>query len=146
MISTKWSEARVSQVGGAYATKEQLAEEKGCFAEEAMETTGRNGHKPVAEHGLTVRSIVTASKEQISCDLVGEAVILDLKSGVYYGLDSVGAKIWTLIQQPIRVADIVAIIIGEYEVDTERCEKELLDLLAELRSRNLIDTQNETAT
>jgi hypothetical protein len=37
-------------------------------------------------------STVVAAKDQVSCDLVGEAVILDMKSGIYYGLNPVGAE------------------------------------------------------
>ena len=46
-------------------------------------------------------SIITASKEQVSSDLAGEVIILGLKSGSYFGLDGVGALIWSLIQKPI---------------------------------------------
>jgi hypothetical protein len=45
-------------------------------------------------------SIVVATKDQVSSDLGGEVAILDLKAGVYYGLDTVGARIWNLIQEP----------------------------------------------
>ena len=43
-------------------------------------------------------SIVVAAKAQVSCDLEGEAAILHRDSGVYYGLDPVGARIWRLVQ------------------------------------------------
>ena len=44
-------------------------------------------------------AIVKAAKEQVSCDLAGEAVILNLKSGQYFGLNEVGTRIWNLIQE-----------------------------------------------
>ena len=43
-------------------------------------------------------SVVVVTKDQVSADLSGEAAILNLKSGIYYGLDNVGARIWTLVQ------------------------------------------------
>ena len=43
---------------------------------------------------------MVATKDQVSCDLAGEAAILNIKSGVYYGLDPVGARIWNLMQEP----------------------------------------------
>ena len=41
---------------------------------------------------ISDRSIVVAAKDQVSCDLAGEAAILNMKNGVYYGLDPVGAE------------------------------------------------------
>ena len=53
---------------------------------------------------ISDRSVVVAAKDQVSCDLAGEAAILNIKSGVYYGLDPVGARIWSLVQEPRKVA------------------------------------------
>src|SRR2546427_11651852 len=55
---------------------------------------------------LSERSTVVAGKEQISCNLAEEAVVLGLKAGVYYGLNSVAARIWNLIQEPKTVCEI----------------------------------------
>src|SRR2546426_12791479 len=77
-------------------------------------------------------SIVVAIRDQVSADLAGEAAILNLKSGVYYGLNAVGARIWSLIQEPKSVEDIRDAILNEYDVDPERCESDLLQLLQQL--------------
>jgi len=87
-------------------------------------------------------SVVVAAKEQVSCDLCGEAVILDLKSGVYYGLDTVGAQIWNLIQEPQSVNEVLTTLLEEYEVELERCERDLLELLQELAAHDLIEVQD----
>ena len=50
--------------------------------------------------------VVVAAEDQISRDLDGEAVILNMKSGVYCGLNEVGARIWQLIQKPMSVTHI----------------------------------------
>src|SRR4051794_6584898 len=64
---------------------------------------------------LSTQSVVVASKDQISSDLNGEAVILDLKSGVYHGLDPIGAVIWKMIQQPRAITDVRDAILAEYD-------------------------------
>lgn len=87
---------------------------------------------------VSASSVVVASKEQIGCDLGGEEVILDLDSGIYYGLNEVGASIWKLIQEPKSVGEIKQAIMDEYEVQPERCETSILRLLNELAERNLI--------
>ncbi len=87
-------------------------------------------------------STVVAAKDQVSSDLGGEVAILDLKAGVYYGLDAVGARIWSLIQEPRTVNEIRNILLEEYEVEPERCERDLLVLLQRLATEGLIEVED----
>ena len=97
--------------------------------------------------GSTVsgRSTVVAAKDQVSCDLAGEAAILNLQAGVYYGLDAVGARVWHLLQEPRTVQDIRETLLMEYEVEADRCERDLLALLQELVAAGLIEVRDEPA-
>jgi hypothetical protein len=79
-----------------------------------------------------------ASTDQVSCDLAGEAAILNLKNSVYYGLDTVGARVWTLVQEPITVGAVRDAMVREYDVEPERCERDLIDLLQKLAAEGLI--------
>ena len=90
-------------------------------------------------------SLVTAGKDLLFCELSDGAVILDLKSGVYYGLDAVGTTIWGLIQEPKPMRAILAAVLEEYEVEAERCEQDLRELLREMNSLNLVEIRDETA-
>ncbi len=83
-------------------------------------------------------TVVCASESQVSSDLAGETVILNVSDGVYYGLDPVGTRIWTLVQEPRTVTDIHHQLLEEYDVTSERCMEDLLHLLAELREHELI--------
>ncbi len=78
--------------------------------------------------------------DQVSCDLGGEAAILNLQSGTYYGLDPVGATIWNLLQTPKTLAELRDAIRAEYDVDSTRCERDLQDLLDKLAAQHLIQT------
>ena len=55
---------------------------------------------------LSDRTTVVVAKDQVSCDLAGEAAILNLKNGVYYGLNTVGARVWNLVQEPKTFAEL----------------------------------------
>jgi hypothetical protein len=94
---------------------------------------------------ISNQSIVVAAKDQVSCDLAGEAAILNIKNGVYYGLDPVGARIWNLLQEPCAVADIQNTITGEYDVEPERCARDLVGLLEKLLAEGLIEVKNESS-
>lgn len=85
---------------------------------------------------------MVAAKNQVSCDLAGEAVILHLNSGTYYGLNAVGARIWSLVQAPMTVNDLRDALLQEYDVGPERCERELLTLLEELAAQGLIEVKH----
>ena len=91
---------------------------------------------------ISDRSVVVAARDQVSCDLAGEAAILNIKSGVYYGLDPVGARIWTLVQEPRKVAEIQTAITEEYDVEPERCARELTGLLEKLLEEGLIEVRD----
>jgi hypothetical protein len=94
---------------------------------------------------ITAAMTVVVSKDQVSCDLAGEAAILNLKNSVYYGLDPIGARIWNLIQTPNSVSAVRDVILQEYDVDAEDCERDLLQLLQKLATEGLIEIKSETA-
>ena len=89
-------------------------------------------------------AIVVAAEGQVSCDLAGEAAILDLKSGEYYGLNAVGARIWNLIQEPKAVSAVLSVIVAEYNVAPDRCERDLVALIEELAAKGLVEVKNGT--
>jgi hypothetical protein len=89
-------------------------------------------------------STVVAARDQVSCDLAGEAVILNLKSGIYYGLNPVGARVWSLIQEPKTIAAVLDTLLEEYDVEPDRCENDLFLLLNDLAGRDLLEIKTET--
>lgn len=70
-----------------------------------------------------------------------ELVLLDLDSGVYYGLDRVGARIWRLLAEHGEPRRALEALIAEYEVAPERAAADLVDLVAELEARGLVRTR-----
>ena len=90
-------------------------------------------------------SIVVATEDQISSDLGGESVILNMKTGVYHGLNEVGARVWDLIEKPKAVKDIKQVLLQEYEVEADICTNDLFSLLNSLKTAGLIKVTNETA-
>ena len=88
---------------------------------------------------IDLQSIITASQEQISCDLGEEAVILNLKSGEYFGLDPVGARIWSWLETPQAVVQLRDRLVEDYKVDSGQIERDLFALLAQLVDEGLIE-------
>jgi hypothetical protein len=94
---------------------------------------------------LSLSSIVVMAAEQVSCPLGEESAILNLKNSVYYGLDPVGARVWTLLQEPRSVGELRDTLLSEYEVESGRCEVDLLALLEKMRSEGLIEVRVASA-
>ncbi len=90
---------------------------------------------------LSFETVVVASTEQVSCPLGDEAAILNMKNSVYYGMNAVGSRIWTLLKQPCTVADVRDALIDEYEVDPVRCGGDVLRLLEQMRQEGLIEVR-----
>jgi Coenzyme PQQ synthesis protein D (PqqD) len=94
---------------------------------------------------LSARSIIVASPDQVSCPLGEESAILNLSNTVYYGLNPVGSRIWRLIQKPKSIGDLRDVLVDEYEVEPERCESDLLELLEKMRAEGLIEVSSSAA-
>lgn len=88
---------------------------------------------------LAPGTVVAAARDQVSADLEGEAVILNLADGVYYGLDGVGARIWELLREPRTVGSLVDAVTAEFEVDAHTASRDLAGLLADLAARGLVE-------
>lgn len=78
---------------------------------------------------------------QVMSRLVGEeTVILDLASGIYFGLDGVGKRIWEVLADGNTLGQIAAVIAEEYEVDDARAKADVVEFANELLSRGLLET------
>jgi hypothetical protein len=71
-------------------------------------------------------------------ELNGETVLLKLDSGVYFGLDPVGTRIWQLFSEHQVLSEIRQIIVQEYEVSMDRATADLLDLVTRLEMHGLV--------
>lgn len=94
---------------------------------------------------LAPNCLIKAANNQLSSEIAGEAVILDLKSGVYYGLNETGNKIWQWLQEPKQVQEVCNLLLQEYEVETDQCSCDLHNILQEMLAAGLIEVVDEKA-
>jgi hypothetical protein len=86
----------------------------------------------------TLGSRVAVNDDVLFQDLHGEGVLLNLKTGVYLGLDVVGARIWQLLENHSTLSDIRDALLAEYDVQEERCGEDLIALVAEMEKHGLV--------
>jgi len=66
-----------------------------------------------------------------------EAIVLNLESGVYFGLNDVGARIWTLLQDR-DLAAVIEVLVEEYDASVTDIEADVLTLVDELVHKGLV--------
>ena len=74
-------------------------------------------------------------------EIAGEAVLLDLEKGMYYGLNEVGVEIWKLVEEGRTPAETVDALTGEFEVDAETLMSDLVALLSDLVEAGLVQAR-----
>lgn len=87
---------------------------------------------------LTEDTPVVRADSAISTEIDGELVALDVTRGICYGLNRVGTRIWQLIETPRSAREIADILVPEFEVSTEVCTEQTLDLLRDLAAAELV--------
>ena len=87
---------------------------------------------------LTLADKVSPSPEVLFQEVGGEAVLLDLASESYFGLDDVGTRIWQLLQDGGDLRGVHQRMLDEYDVEPARLEADLLQHLAELADAGLV--------
>jgi len=80
---------------------------------------------------ISLASRVKINEDVLFQELQGEAVLLNLKSGVYLGLDIVGTRIWNLLRQHLLLQDVA--------MPCEQCERDLLRLVGEMNQQGLAE-------
>ncbi len=79
------------------------------------------------------------SGSPLTAEVDGELVMLDPQTSKYFGLDAVGHRIWDLLEAPTTLDDVVGRLIGEYDVDADRCSTEVAALVDDLVDAGLVE-------
>jgi hypothetical protein len=86
---------------------------------------------------LTLDDRLVIPPTVISRDLDGETVILNLDTGVYFGLDEIGTVIWKHIQDTAHLREVRDRVTADYDVTPDAAAQDLLRLAEQFVSRGL---------
>jgi hypothetical protein len=90
---------------------------------------------------INEQSVICAKPDNLASRLGSQAVILNMEYGRYFGLNTTGAFVWDLVQQPRTVAEIEHGICSEFDVTPEQCRVDVARLLENLLSNGLIEVR-----
>lgn len=88
---------------------------------------------------LDLSSIIKRKKEIVAADMDGETVMLSIETGKYYNLGVIGGEMWELLENSMKIEDIVNKLIQVYNVSKIKCEEEVLSFMNELLKKELIE-------
>ena len=86
----------------------------------------------------TLESRIEVESDILFRDLGGEAVILNLRTGRYFGLDEVGTRMWVLLAQNGQLEAVYHDLLSEYEVSQKQLRQDLVHFVDELVSHGLV--------
>jgi hypothetical protein len=81
---------------------------------------------------------VAIHQDAVFRELDGEAVILQLEAGMYYGLDPVGTRLWQLIEAHGQLRPVLDAALQEFDVASDVLERDLIELVSGLAAKHLV--------
>ena len=90
---------------------------------------------------MDLQTVLCVRPGQLSTRVGSETAILNHKKGAYFGVNATGTRVWSLLQQPIQVGDLLHRLLNEFDVDAERCRKDLLTFLQHLLRSELVEVR-----
>jgi hypothetical protein len=92
--------------------------------------------------GLNADARVRLSPATLFRELDGEAVLLGLEAGRYYGLDAVGTRILSLLLEERTLGEVHSLVLGEYEVAASQLWADIVRLVGELQAEGLVSVHD----
>jgi len=87
---------------------------------------------------LSTSSFIAANEQQVAAKVMdGEAIVINLSTGIYYSLGTTGGFIWSLIEKRPCIQDIVRCVVEHYDVGEVEAERDVLRLSTELCKEGL---------
>ena len=86
---------------------------------------------------LSLDDRLAPSEQVVVRELSGESVILDLNSGLYFGLNGVGTRAWVLMNGERSLRDVNTVLTEEFDAPASVIEQEVLRFADELCQHGL---------
>jgi hypothetical protein len=92
---------------------------------------------------VDLETVLCARPGHLSTRVGGETAILDCGQGVYFGVNATGTRVWDLLQEPVRVGEVLDRLVDEFEVAPERCQQDVMAFLVHLLQAGLVEVRVE---
>lgn len=81
---------------------------------------------------------LAVSDEVVLRDLAGEAILLDMNTNTYFGLNAVGTRIWHLLAEHQSTETVIPLLLQEFDVEERQLRPDLDKLVRQLLEKKLL--------
>src|SRR3954454_4945913 len=89
--------------------------------------------------------LVSRREGLVEAEVDGEIVALHVDNGTCYGFNGTASAVWRMLDRPRRLEEMCDDLIGEYEVEPDQCEREVMDVLCDLEADGLVEIEGMPA-
>ena len=93
----------------------------------------------------TLNDRVSVPDTVVSRELDGETVLLNLETGIYFGLDAVATDMWRAMLESASLADAFGHVGARYDVAPDVLRDDLLQLARQLFAKGLLQADGPSS-
>lgn len=94
--------------------------------------------KRIKDTQVQLNNIISRNPEIDATDLDGEVVMMNMEKGQYFMMNEVGSRIWEIIEEPMKISELIDALLGEFDVERDECENAVMEFLNDLSYGDLI--------
>ena len=85
------------------------------------------------------QAVIVRKRNVLSTAIADDLVILNEATESFIGLDTIGRRIWDLLETPVRVDDLCDRLANDYAGDRTSIDRDVRAFLVELKAEGLIE-------
>lgn len=89
---------------------------------------------------ISDKATFVRNPDLFAADMDGDLVMMSIENGEYYGVGGIGPRVWELLEQPVTVEAITAVICNQFDVDADRCRPDIAAFVRQLLDAGLVRT------
>lgn len=87
---------------------------------------------------VNLDTTIVRNTDLMAVPMDGDLVMMSISQGTYYGINPVGGRIWSLLEQPASVASLCNTIVSEFEVSKEQCQQDVLQFVEQMLKAGVV--------
>lgn len=90
---------------------------------------------------IALETVLLRKSETPSTDISGEIGLMNIDTGKYFALNTIGSEIWKKLENPTSLQDLINSLIAEYDIDFNSCLSEVKPFMEQLIQEGIVTVQ-----
>ena len=87
---------------------------------------------------LPSETMLAQGTDHVETAIGDQVMMMHIENGKYYALEGTARRIWELLEEPRTLDDVVAELVGEYEIDSRACRADVSVFVRDLMENGLV--------